>query len=171
MPMRSPSKTVEELSARVETLTLEIKQLLAAEGIRTTIMNYTLDHDRGQSDMVADLFTEDAKLEISGYGERLDTTLQGRASIREMYRALNSKHGGPPPFKHVVTNNRIDIDGNEAIAITYLDWGGAPTDQGPGGGLYHERLKLCSDGRWRFSHKRIVCTSSQTVDAAIAAQI
>jgi len=60
--MRSPSKTVEELSARVEALTLEIKQLLAAEGIRTTIMNYALAHDRGPADMVADLFTEDAAI-------------------------------------------------------------------------------------------------------------
>lgn len=169
--MSAETETVEELSKRVETLTREIERLRAAEGIRTTIMNYTLAHDRGQSDMVADLFTEDAKLEISGYGERLDTVLQGREAIRNMYRTLDSKYDGPPPFKHVVTNNRIDIEGDEAIAITYLDWGGPPTDEGPGGGLYHERLKLCDDGHWRFSHKRIVCTSSQTVDAAIAAKI
>lgn len=169
--MSSPSETVEELSVRVEALTREIEHLRAAEGIRTTIMNYTLAHDRGQSDLVADLFTEDATLEISGYGERLDTVLTGREAIRDMYRALDGKHDGPPPYKHVVTNNRIEIDGDDAIAITYLDWGGPPTDQGPGGGLYHERLKRCPDGRWRFSHKRIVCTSSQTVDAAISAKI
>lgn len=169
--MSTSPGAVEELSRRVEELTDEVARLKATEGVRATILDYTLAHDRGQSDLVASLFTEDAMLDISGYGENLDTVLKGRDAIRDMYRALDAKHVGPPPFKHVITNNRIEIEGNEAIAITYLDWGGPPSDEGPGGGLYHERLKRCADGRWRFTHKRIVCTSSQTVDAAISAKI
>ena len=169
--MSSSTDSVEELAKRVEALSREVERLSACGGVRATIMNYTLAHDRGQSDNVAALFTEDAVLEISGYGERLDTVLKGREAIRDMYRALDGKHDGPPAYKHVITNDRIEVDGDEAVAITYLDWGGPPTDRGPGGGLYHERLRRCEDGRWRFAHKRIVSTSSQTVDAAISVKI
>ena len=163
------------LAAAVQKLEARIQELEAMEAVRTTILNYALAHDRGQSDVVADLFTEEAVLDIAGYGPDLDTSIKGREGIRAMYTALDAKYRNNPPFKHMITNCHITIeghDGNEAVAVTYLaEWGGPKTDSGPGGGLYHDRLRLEDDGQWRFAHKRIISTSTQTIDDALSHSI
>ena len=163
--------SVEELQAQVQLLTDKLEKLQTVSDIRQTIYDYAFFHDRGWSDAVADMFTEDAKLDIVGYGEDLDISLQGREAIREMYTRLDARWGGPPPSKHVVNTVQIDADGDEALVITYLNVGDKPTDKGPGGGLYHHRLRRGADGRWRFAHKRIVATSQITVDEAVSPEI
>ena len=157
-----------ELEELIERLESRIGELEAIEGVRSTILDYALAHDRGQSDAVADLFTQDARLDIAGYGEDLDTTVHGRDAIRAMYTALDINYANNPPFKHMVTNCHVTVDGVDAVAITYLnELGGPKTDMGPGGGLYQDRLRLEADGRWRFAHKRSVATSTQTVNDAL----
>jgi uncharacterized protein (TIGR02246 family) len=161
-----------ELEERIERLESRIHELEAIEGVRATILDYALAHDRGQSDAVADLFTEDARLDIAGYGPDLDTTIEGRDAIRAMYTTLDRNYDNNPPFKHMVTNCHVTIEGTEAVAITYLnDLGGPQTDTGPGGGLYQDRLRCEPDGRWRFAHKQIIAVSTQTVNEALAGGI
>ena len=158
--------------ARIEALETRIRELESTEAVRRTIIDYAIAHDRGMSDTVADLFTEDAALDIAGYGPDLDTTIHGRDAIRAMYRALDEKYDNDPPFKHMITNCQISIDGDEAVAVTYLaEWGGPKTDEGPGGGLYQDRLRREPGGVWRFAHKRIIATSKQTVDQALSQEI
>lgn len=158
-----------DLKARVERLEVRIQELEAIEGVRSTILAYALAHDRGQSNAVAELFTEHARLDIAGYGPDLDTSIEGREEIRAMYTALDAKYANNPPFKHMVTNCHVTLEGEMAVAITYLhEWGGPRTETGPGGGLYQDRLRRESDGRWLFAHKRIISTSTQTVDDALA---
>lgn len=159
----------DDLGARVGLLEARIQELEAIEGVRSTILSYALAHDRGQSDKVADLFTEQARLDIVGYGPDLDTTIEGREGIRAMYTALDAKFDNNPPFKHMVTNRHVTLEGESAVAVTYLHaWGGPKTETGPGGGLYHDRLRHESDGQWRFAHKRIISISTQTVGDSIA---
>ena len=169
--MPDSTQELKSLQAQVNALTSEVGRLRDLEAIQRTIYDYCHYHDRGMSDAVANLFTEDATLEITGYGERLDTELRGREAIRAMYTRLDASWGGPPPSKHVVTNSRIELDGDEAIVVTYLAYGGERNEKGPGGSLYHERLRKEADGRWRFAHKRIVETTNVTVDAAVSAKI
>ncbi len=159
----------DDLEARVGRLEKRIQEMEAIEGVRSTILAYALAHDRGQSDVVAGLFTEHARLDIAGYGPDLDTTIEGREGIRAMYTELDARYDNNPPFKHMVTNCHVRLEGEMAIAVTYLHaWGGPSTDTGPGGGLYQDRLQRESDGQWRFAHKQIISTSKQTVDDAIA---
>jgi uncharacterized protein (TIGR02246 family) len=159
-------------SDRLDRLEARIDQLESVEAVRSTILEYVLAHDRGQSDRVADLFSEGARLDITGYGPELDTSIDGREAIRAMYTAIDAKYANNPPFKHMITNCHVTLAGDRAVAITYLDeWGGPQTDNGPGGGLYHDRLRREADGVWRFEHKRIISTSGQTVDEAVAGGI
>ena len=162
---------IRELREQVAALSAEVSRLRDLESVQRTLYDYCHYHDRGMSDETADLFTEDATLEILGYGEHLDTTLNGREAIRAMYTRLDSRWGGPPPSKHVITNSRIELDGDEAVVISYLAIGGEKNEKGPGGGLYHERLRRESDGRWRFAHKKIIETSGMTVDAAVSGKV
>jgi hypothetical protein len=157
------------LENRLKVLEARIVELESIEAVRATILEYAAVHDRGMSDAVADLFTQDAVLDITGYGEQFDTSLSGQDAIWAMYNRLDARHNFNPPFKHMLTNCHITIEGhNDAVAVTYLDeWGGPQTNRGPGGGLYHDRLKRQADGQWRFSHKKIVSISEQTVDDAI----
>lgn len=167
--MVNPTDELGELRDEIQRLTTRITELEALHAVRETLLNYTLCHDRGHSNELAALFTEDAKLDISGFGENLDTSLSGREAIRQMYQQIDGRSGGPPPHKHAIANLRIAIDGDEATAHSYLlDWGGAPTEHGPGGSMYHERLQRQPDGRWLIKHKRIVCTAELTVDAVLS---
>ena len=157
------------LQKEVARLTARVHELEAVQAVRDTLLDYTLYHDRGWSRELAELFTDDAVLDIAGYGPGLDTSISGRAAIREMYAQLDARSDGPPPYKHGITNLRIEVSGDEAVASSYLlDWGGEATDQGPGGGMYRERLARQADGRWLIKHKRIVSTARLTVDAVLA---
>ncbi len=152
--------TIEELEKRVE-------YLEAAEGVRRTVYEYLLLHDiPNVVETLISLFTEDAILDISGYGESLEGRLTGREEIGGLYRRL--EEGGIFSGKHSTTNVQIEIDGDEATVISYLEVGTGPVPGiAPGGGIYQERLRREDDGRWRFVHKRIIGTGEQTVYAAI----
>ena len=119
--------TLEELQDRVE-------YLEAVEGARRTILEYLLLHDLpGKVEPLIDLFAEDATLEISGYGETIEGTLNGRQAIGDLSRRLDSNMEGPATFKHVTTNSYIEITGDEATSISYLDIAGPATERGPAG--------------------------------------
>ena len=157
------------LQKEIGRLTARVHELEAVQAVRDTLLDYTLYHDRGWSRELAELFTEDATLDIAGFGVGLDTSISGRAAIREMYAQIDARSDGPPPYKHGITNLRIGVSEDEATASSYLlDWGGEATDQGPGGGMYRDRLVRQPDGRWLIKHKRIVSTAGLTVDAVLA---
>ncbi len=152
--------TIEELEKRIE-------YLEAVEGVRRTVYEYLLMHDiPNVVETLISLFTEDAILDISGYGESLEGRLVGREEIGGLYRRL--EEGGIFSGKHSTTNVHIEIDGDEATVISYLEVGTGPKPGvAPGGGIYQERLRREDDGRWRFVHKRIIGTGEQTVHDAI----
>ncbi len=160
------------LREEVVCLSSRLQKLEAVQAVRQTLLDYTHYHDLGRSRELAQLFTEDAVLDISGYGEDLDTAITGRDAILDMYARLDARSDGPPPYKHAITNLRIEVDGEQAVASSYLlDWGGDATDRGPGGSVYRERLERQNDGRWLIKHKRIVCTAAMTVDAVASLPI
>ena len=170
--MGAQTEEIRRLREEVDRLGARLNELDAVHAVRETLLDYVLYHDRGLSDELAALFTADAVLDISGFGDDLDTKIEGREAIRDMYRQLDARSDGPPPYKHAITNLRIEIQGEQALASSYLlDWGGAATEQGPGGSMYHERLLKQTDGRWLIKHKRIVCTANLTVDAVLSVEI
>lgn len=170
--MGAQTEEVDQLREEIARLSSRLEELEAVQAVRETLLNYAHYHDRGLSVQLAALFTEDAVLDISGFGDDLDTSINGRAAIADMYAKLDARSEGPPPYKHAITNLRIEVDGDQAVASSYLlDWGGAATSRGPGGSMYRERLERQSDGRWLIKHKRIVCTAGLTVDAVASLPI
>ncbi|MBT3623082.1 MAG: nuclear transport factor 2 family protein [Gammaproteobacteria bacterium] len=170
--MGDETQELDQLREEVARLSSRVQDLEAGYAVRETLLDYAHFHDRGLSDELAELFTEDAVLDISGFGAGLDTSITGREAIREMYAQIDARSDGPPPYKHAITNLRIEVDGDQAVTSSYLmDWGGAATDRGPGGGMYRERLERQIDGRWLIKHKRIASTAELTVDAVSSLQI
>jgi len=160
---------LDQLREELDQLSTRLQELEAIHAVRETLLDYAHYHDRGLSSELAELFEENAVLDISGFGDDLDTSITGRVAIREMYAQIDARSAGPPPYKHVITNLRIEVDGEQAVASSYLmDWGGVATERGPGGSMYRERLQRQHDGRWLIKHKRIVCTTELTVDAVSA---
>lgn len=172
MAIDAETQELDRLRDELARLSARVLELEAVQAVRETLLDYAHYHDRGLSSELAMLFTEDAVLDISGYGTGLDTSITGREAIREMYAQIDARSDGPPPYKHVITNLRIDVDGDQAVTSSYLmDWGGAATDRGPGGGMYRERLERQTDGRWLIKHKCIASTAELTVDAVSSLQI
>ena len=158
----------------VEKLEARVKELEAYEGVRRTVADYLLFHDLpDMADQLIALFAEDATLEISGYGEAIEGTLVGREAIGGLYGGIHEPGRPPPTYKHVTTNLRVTLDGDDEAVVTHylLEMGGPQTEQGPGGGLYQERLRREADGRWRFTKKRIIATSHQSVHEALIEEI
>ncbi len=114
--MTEQTQELRRLYEEVERLSSRLEELDAVNAVRETLQDYAFYHDRGLSDQLAELFTADAELEIIGFGEGLDTKIEGREAIRNMYRQIDAGFDGPPPCKHVITNLRIDIHGHQAVA-------------------------------------------------------
>ncbi|MFC1895962.1 nuclear transport factor 2 family protein [Thermodesulfobacteriota bacterium] len=156
--------TIEELEARVE-------RLEAIAGVERTLRDYAVLVDCGRWNEVTGLFTEDANLEVSGYGGLdgvdYDVTKSGRTTIRDYYAGNYRGVKGPPRTKHNIIAGPIEIEGNEAVAVAYLLDIPPATPGNPGGGIYELRMRRQADGRWRFATMRIVSTGKQTVSEAL----
>jgi ketosteroid isomerase-like protein len=153
---------LEELVARVE-------KLEAVEEVRKVIRDYAFLHDQGRHTEMLELFEEDCIVEISGFGPQLEKTLNGHAEIFELYGGDRDQDTSSISFKHVITGSKIDVEGDEAVVVSYLmvttfsDGTGRTMQDG----LYQERLRRGSDGQWRFCHKRIAGTQERGVFDAL----
>lgn len=134
-----------------EELLRRIEWLEAIEAVRHTISDYLFSLDSGHWDELAGLFAEDAVLEVTDF-VTIDGTYRGRDAIRAFYASTSPNEA--PRYKHHGTNLRIDVDGDEALAVSYLFY------ENGRGGVYQERLRREADGRWRIVHKRITFTSN-----------
>jgi hypothetical protein len=128
------------------------------EAIRDTLLDYCTQIDLGDMAGVADVFTDDAVLELEGLARSMDGEYRGRrAIIDDFYAHSASPDGGAPgstlPMTgHLATNMRIDVDGDTATTLAYFF---EIVDSLVLIGTYQHRLRRDPD-RWRFSFKRIV---------------
>ena len=115
------------------------------EDIRTTLAQYAHLCDDGRFDEWADLYTEDAVYSVMGQ------THKGRDALKGFIaNAMTPELRG----KHLCFNSVIEVEGNEAYAVTdyvFMDRHRAITNAG----RYHDRLVRNRD-RWRFAERRIV---------------
>ncbi len=116
--------------------------------IRQTIAEYSHRCDDGHFDELAQLFTEDAQLLLTG-----TVVAEGRKAICGY---LSTVQADGRRGMHVTSNTLVDIDGDSADAVTdYLFVRQTPT--GPGivaAGRYHDRLVRGPD-RWRLTVRAI----------------
>lgn len=140
LPVTATAQSIEARLARVE-------GILAIERI---LVDYAAFLDGRDYDRYADLFTPDGEWTNSG-GAR-----KGRAAIRAMLETMMGPAGTPGAASyHIVTNPRVDVDGDRATAVSrYLF-----VMRGPDGsplpslaGIYRDDL-VRHDGKWRISRR------------------
>ncbi|CAN7544526.1 nuclear transport factor 2 family protein [Phenylobacterium sp. LjRoot225] len=138
---------------------MTVEELLAREGIRQTMADYTMAGDRLRIDDFVGVFTEDAVLESEGVPESDAFRYASRAEIHDwMSRWSRPGDGTPKPhqatfIRHHLATSQIQLTGPDtAKARTY--WV-AYTDIGPDHCGYYLDAFRREGGRWLISHRRI----------------
>jgi uncharacterized protein (TIGR02246 family) len=108
----------------------EIRQLLA---------RYVHAIDAGRGDDWAATFTDDGVFDMNG------RSIQGAEALR----AFAEGRGGA---RHVVANEVIDVDGDEARVQAYVFVFAGTPPAGTVSGSYEDALQRV-DGRWRFTKR------------------
>lgn len=144
-------------------MTEELSRIVAESAIRDLLCEYTHLIDQGRLRDVAALFAH------SDYGQcgadGVATTLIS-SDADAVFVACSSfirMYGDPPVprTKHLLTNTRVSVDGNEASALSYITVIQGTEDfalQPILSGRYFDRF-TCVDGSWRFA-SRLFCMDS-----------
>src|SRR5271156_6309696 len=99
--------------ARLEALDKRIQALEDMEAIRRLRMMYHHFTNEGMFDQISSLFTDDGKLDF-GYVAKA----QGREEIHEVFLRVPRNLDLVKQFIH---NHIVDVDGDAAMGISYLD--------------------------------------------------
>ena len=133
----------------------DLQTVLDKLAIREVLERYMRHNDDGAADRIAELFDEDAVLQVVG------RHIVGRAAIRELYRG--DRDQDPPPWTdpgellkqpasvHVSSNPVIEVDGDTATSeldflVVRRNEHGAAVNALVG--RYRDRLRRLDDGRW-----------------------
>lgn len=141
-----------------DTLERRLARLEAKDAIAQTIYRYARSIDYGQQDDWLDCFVDDGVFEVRS---PVASTLvfAGRA---ELTRMVHGHTKAPERWhKHIVT--QIDAQpsgGDDAISHAYILRVDRDDDDRNVPkiwvfGQYLDKLRLCSDGKWRFTHRVI----------------
>ncbi len=132
---------------------------------------YAIALDTSDADGYANLFTEDAHLNVAG------RDFNGRKAIHEMMleikkhhdqfdtRSPNYKSRRFGPVRHVVTNPLIKISGNTATSDSYSTEIGSTGRDAKGHGNPQTIMNVCryedtlvkQSGQWLFTQRLIIC--------------
>jgi len=119
--------------------------------------------DRGEIDAVVGLFADDAVLvpEYEGRGEHA-----GIEAIRAWYQTYaRNVVGGTTGLRHKVSTPMIEVDGDRATSVCYLDADSVSKETGKrslAGGRYEDELRREAGG-WRLTRRRIVIDYASTL--------
>ncbi len=120
--------------------------------IENHLAQYCFAVDRDSAEAIANLFWEDARLEFNGVYE-------GRSAIRQCYDDwIKSARDPVEGLRHLIYIPRVEIDGDHAMAETYVDADCHVRKSGRAIRLratYRDRLQR-RNGEWRFAERCIV---------------
>jgi uncharacterized protein (TIGR02246 family) len=122
--------------------------LVDADAIRALTARYNLAVDNGDTDLVAELFTEDGVFEVLGFGDPI--TYRGREAIVEVATR-------PPRSQlHMTTDSLIEVAGDRATQLCTVMRTTPPKRPGQEQrrmlGRYADELVRTADG-WRFERR------------------
>jgi len=138
---------------------VEIEELLAREGIRETLANYTMAGDRLKVEEFIAVFTEDAIMESEYVAEADAFRYQGREEIQGWLTRWSNpqtakKQTHQASFvRHHLSTCQIQLTGDTSATVrTYWT---AYTDIGPDHcGYYLDRFEKVN-GKWLIAHRRV----------------
>jgi 3-phenylpropionate/cinnamic acid dioxygenase small subunit len=137
---------------------MTLEELLAREGIRKTIANYTMAGDRLRIDEFVAQFTEDGVLESDGVVASDAFHYQGRHALRDWFGrwsqpAAAGKTHQATFVRHHLSSMQIEVTSEDgARARTY--WV-AYTDIGPDHAGYYIDVFQKVDGRWLIANRKV----------------
>jgi hypothetical protein len=136
---------------------MNLEELLAREGIRKTISNYTLAGDRLRTDEFVAVFTEDGIIETEPPNPEDRFRYEGRAAIRAWMERWRNPSGAPVHgsrfIRHHLSTCQIEMTG-PATARSRTYWV-AYTSLGPDHcGYYIDEFRKEGD-QWLIAHRRI----------------
>jgi hypothetical protein len=145
-----------------------VKRLEDLEAIRNTWLDYCNRLDSVDFGPLADVFTDDARLDMIGLAPGLDGTYHGRRSIIEDFYAKTGSAGSQATAArlmtgHLSTNMQIKLDGDDATTLAYFFE--IVDDNLVLIGTYQHRMQREPD-RWRFAHLRISVRYRARLDAS-----
>jgi len=120
--------------------------------VHSLLVRYATALDACDVDAVVDCFTPDGSLESPVLGR-----FAGHAGIREFaLRTVKVRDERGGQFRHVITNLRVETEGDRAVAhcylLDFLTVGGATELLSPG----EYRCDLVRDaGQWRLAHRAV----------------
>ncbi|MGI5460230.1 nuclear transport factor 2 family protein [Streptomyces sp. CA-249302] len=125
---------------------MSISAEAALAGVQSIIATYAQNIDTGNTDVVADLFTEDGVAEIEGQG-----TFEGRETIRKVYGQFSPQ----APQLHMVGNTVLTSEPGEEVTATSSLVFFARGEEGWGVQLVgtYEDTAVLVDGEWKFRRR------------------
>lgn len=150
-------------AARLEAIERRVAQLERRQAIVETLQRYATAIDYGLDEDWLDCFLPDGVFEVR---PRLAPAfrVEGQAALRP-FIALHTK--APSRWhKHLITQHRIEVDerSGDARVQSYILRVDEDDDAQPKlwvFGRYLDELRLCADGRWRFSLRVIEIEGAQ----------
>ncbi len=123
-----------------------VRELADKEAIRELTFRYVHHVWRQDADALADLFAEDGEMDTG-----LEAPIRGREALRQSLRRL-SEGSDLQPFVH---NHIIEVDGDTATGICYLDLRSVRDGKSMmGAGHYNDRY-VRIDGEWKFQSRSL----------------
>ncbi len=127
--------------------------------IEQVLYRYAHTLDRGTAAQAIVLFHFDALLIVNNVGA--ETRYPGAAEIRRWMQTYHYDQAGRiRNLRHKISAPLIEVDGDSATSVSYLDADGvdASTDRGRlTAGLYEDELKR-SDAGWLFTKRALIVT-------------
>lgn len=128
------------------TLDSDVRRLLDLEAIRDLPRRYAhcvWTHDVAGA---VDLFTADGVMDVGN-----QTPIRGREALRAAYQNML----GPDVLQPFVHNHVIDLQGDRARGVCYLDLRMIREGRSLVGAGSYEDAYAIEDGRWKFSSRRL----------------
>ncbi|MGA0839116.1 MAG: nuclear transport factor 2 family protein [Pseudomonadales bacterium] len=131
--------------------------------IEQLLNRYCHKLDQGDIDAVVALFADNAVLDPVYEGSGLH---EGRAAIRAWYQRYGANTiAAVRGLRHKISTAMIDVDGDSATSVCYLDADSVSKDTGKRslvGGRYEDRF-VRTDAGWRLQHRRILIDYASTL--------
>jgi ketosteroid isomerase-like protein len=146
-----------DLEKRVMNLEKRVAELEAVEHIRVAIVTYARALDEGRPELLEDLFTSDAMLHTTPWGN----PVQGKEKVIKAFKRYMERFHSP---RRYFANEEINVNGETAQAFSYWlvtqERGG---DSIIGWGTYRWDFRN-EDGRWRISRFLIDILTMTTLE-------
>jgi len=144
------------MATDLDALVARVRRLEDLEDIRATWLDYCNQLDSANLEGLADVFTEDAEVQMDGLFRALDGSYHGRDAIIDFYNQTETPRDGAAAAQfmtgHLSTNMQIELDGDEATSLAYFFE--IVDDNLVLIGTYQHRFRREAD-RWRFAFLRI----------------